>query len=428
MHTPEPVPAETKPGDETPAEVPTTPPATNEDPFEPITNNFNNVQTAQASSTQSSAAPNMIGDFLPAPFGVSLGNPLGPILPYSPSTYAPAAGGTRLQIGQNNSPLPRDRFAVTYNHFHNAYQMQTSTGELTDAHLDLYTSQFEKTFNDGRSSVELRIPVYSAPNNTQTLEVGNDDVDGYSMEFGNISMIMKRVLIQDCRNSFVVTTGMGLTIPTGPDSRFIGDPTIPATNSITVRNQALSLTPYVATLFRPSDRVFSQFFMQADFALNGNDFNYTNGATVVNGDLNDQHILKFDWQTGIWLMAPPCGGCTDCCGYDSCCDSGCCGLGGGGGGMIRNIAAIFELHYATTMNNADLITVTDPGLTGPVNFGNGYNRVDVLNATVGCTTLVGSQGALTTAISLPLNEISDNVRAFDHELILQYNHYLFPAR
>ncbi|MCA8988473.1 MAG: hypothetical protein KDA78_12560 [Planctomycetaceae bacterium] len=364
-----------------------------EDPFQPITSNF---QTPQVASVQSTAAPNMIGDFLAPGFYANF---------LTNQFTGPASGGTRLQIGQNNSPIPRDRFAVTYNHFRNAYQLEDAVDNNVDANLDLFTFQYERTFNEGWNSIEFRMPVYSAPDNTQTLELGQEDIDGYSIELGNLSMIYKAMLYQDCAQRWTMTAGMGMTLPTGPDLIYRDQP--PATNQVVVKNQTIGLTPFFATVFKPNDRVFHQFFMQADFALNADDFSASTGGVVTQtGDLNHQNILKLDWQSGVWMYLARNG--------NSCVDLPKRGLQG--------LAAICELHYATTMNDADLITV------GAAGYGNLYNRVDVLNVTMGTTALIGESGSLTTAVVLPLLEVADGVHLADSEFILQYNHYLYPAK
>ncbi len=383
-------------------------PIANDVPFQP---NPAPIQTAQGPSVQSTTAPNMIGDFLSPGFGV-LTPALGPFSPTYDSV--PSAGATRLQIGQNNSPLPRDRYAVTYNHFHNAYLIQ---GE--DAHLDLYTMQFEKTFACGDASIEFRLPFYSAPDNTQTLEGAGVDTDGYSMELGDLSIILKKVLYRDCCTGTVMTAGMGFTAPTGADAR-VNDG---AGASGVVRNQSIELTPYFAVLRQPTDRLFTQFFAQADFSLNGNDVYYTDGAAVATGDLNDQHLLKLDYQIGYWLRKPGCGYGNGCCFDDPCgccddwCTDSCCG-GDCDTSLIRGVASIFELHYTTTMNDADIIAVP-----GGSQFGNTYNRVDVLNLTAGTTFLIGKNSTLTGAITLPVNEIADGTHLFDHEFAIQFNRY-----
>ena len=65
---------------------------------------------------------------------------------------------SRLNISENNSPLPTDRVYFSYRHFHNAsnlrfYQFEESFD------VNRFTLGGERTFCDGMMSVEMRLPL-----------------------------------------------------------------------------------------------------------------------------------------------------------------------------------------------------------------------------------------------------------------------------
>ncbi|MCA9071151.1 MAG: hypothetical protein KDA84_19620 [Planctomycetaceae bacterium] len=94
------------------------------------------------------------------------------------------------------------------------------------------------------------------------------------------------------------------------------------------------------------------------------------------------------------------------------------------------MAAIAELHYTTTLEDADIINFQpEPALfnsgqddfEGPTRIGNLSNRVDILNLTLGSTLQLGSSTTLGVAYVAPLRNELD--RTFDGELNVQLNLY-----
>src|SRR5437763_15931806 len=88
------------------------------------------------------------------------------------STFTlPLAGGSRIgKISENDSPIPRDRIFFSYNHYQNVFQISETPINppappiIRQQPLDRYTLGAEKTFLDGWTSVEVRMPLMGTLN------------------------------------------------------------------------------------------------------------------------------------------------------------------------------------------------------------------------------------------------------------------------
>ena len=300
----------------------------------------------------------------------------------------PVSGGLsvgRFKVAENTNPLPQDRVFFNYNHFENAYSVSTFFPQqrVRDVNVDRYTLGGEKTFHDGASSVELRIPFAATLRND--LNVARlDDVEG--VEFGDIALNFKRVLYRQSRCA--IAAGLGLTLPTGPDAKMIL-----VNDELTVNEDAVHLLPYVGLLLTPSERLFTQFFAQFDFDANGNRVSF-NGEDV--GAFQEQTLLFLDWSVGYWL-------------YRRCCPD-CDGVAHEG---LVGVAPILELHYTSTLSQTDRVS-TDGGT-----LANLSGRQDLLNLTGGLEAQFGGNWFVRAAGVVPLKENPD--RRFDAEFLFQIN-------
>ena len=73
-------------------------------------------------------------------------------------------GDRRFKIDEDESPVLADRVFFDYNHFQNPVVDINGNSR----NLELFTFGVEKTFRDGLWSVELRVPVSSDYNSTQS--------------------------------------------------------------------------------------------------------------------------------------------------------------------------------------------------------------------------------------------------------------------
>jgi hypothetical protein len=336
------------------------------------------LDTAPTSPT--SLAPNMLGDSCwCGGSGMMLIGSEGSI---------PVSGGMavgRFKVAENTSPLPQDRVFFNYSHFENVYTISTwFPQEFTrDVNVDRFTLGGEKTFHDGASSVELRIPF--AGTLRHDLDVARLD-DAEAVEFGDITLNFKRALYRgDCA---VVAAGLGVTFPTGPASQMalgFGD--------LEIDDEAVHLLPYLGLLLTPTERLFTQFFAQFDFDAGGNSVVY-DGENV--GKIQEQSLLFLDWSVGYWL-------------YRRCCPD-CCGPAHEG---LVGLAPMFELHYTTMISDADSLSLLGGELTNP------SGRNDFLNLTGGLECQFGDNWFVRVAAVAPLKDRPD--RRFDAEVLLQVN-------
>lgn len=312
-----------------------------------------------------SGTPSMIGDFFGGGYQLSL---------FGQPNVATAGGDRRVKYSENNSPFPQDRVFFNYHHFHNAVQ----DVRATDQDVNRFTFGIERTFGDGFYSWELRIPFAGGLDATQDTA----DPDPTAVEFGNISLALKRLLYRN--RCFAVATGLGIIFPTGDDFEVIDG----SFNSVAFRfdNDAVHLQPFLGVFYQRHPRLFHQFFVQADFDANGNDVVGIGGETGV---LQDPALLFLDYSAGYWLYRNPCSG-----------------------RYITGLAPMIELHYSTTMQDQDF---------GPAQLQGQFIqdfRRDVLHLTAGLFFQLGNRSSLRVAGIAPLRDGSD--RFFDSEFGVQF--------
>ncbi len=335
-----------------------------------------------AARAPSSAAPNMIGDFLGGNYSYITFE--GDTQPVSIS-----GGDRNFKIAENSSPIPLDRVFFNYNHFANA--LETFDGPALP--LDRFTFGVEKTFWDENWSVELRVPFARG---LDSAEVVGQQAGLEGTEFGNVAMAVKTLLYQSRRSALSV--GLGVVFPTGADSELIYDDGVGGLTTLaSVENEAVHFQPFLGYLWTPNDRLFAQFFSQVDFDANGNQ----TLIRGVEGRLQDQSLLFLDMSVGYWVYraqnAP----------------------------FLKGVAPMVELHYTTTLQSPDEAPAGDVVVTPSAyeidTITNLAGRQDILNLTGGVHFQLFEATRLTVAGACPLR--SDSNREFDAEFMLQLNHY-----
>jgi len=297
----------------------------------------------------------------------------------------PSAGGVveRTKISEDNNPLPRDRVFFTYDFFS---RVPFANGDF-DAHG--FVLGFEKTFFDRLASIEVRIPFAS----TLDPDVVVDSAGARDGELGDVHLTLKGLL---CAGQVLnVAVGLGIGIPTGPDTRFaFGN----GTQLGRIRNESVILTPYVAYLITPDDRWFFQNWFQVGFDTNGNpvELNPTFAGVSGVGRLNHQTVLQIDAQLGYWIYKSG----------DNC-------------GCLRALAPFLELHYNTSLDNADSISGNNFSLA------NVNNRFDELNLSTGVVAQIGNNCTLAMGAAFPLKNESN--RSFDYQLGIRANIFFGPT-
>jgi hypothetical protein len=318
---------------------------------------------------------------LPPMFGDSLA----PILQLTTSgtfnntSDIPLGGAARrAKVAENNKALPVDRMYFTYNHFHNALQADTdpfTPGFDRINSLERYTLGLEKTFCCQNWSVELRMPFND--------KYRYQDQSGFNVEggsIGNLAVILKRLVHLSEHSATAI--GVGLDLPTGSDVDGTGF------SKFTFHNEAVHFTPYIGTLWHPTDSFFINAFVQFDIAANGNQIR-TEDAQIF---LNEQNLFQIDASVGRWLYRCPCSS------------------------SLTGVAGILELHYTTTIQDADnrgsfsseFDSVQQPG-----------NRLDLLQLTTAIHVELGRSTSLRVGGVFPLRDDYDKL--FDAELAVQLN-------
>jgi hypothetical protein len=216
---------------------------------------------------------------------------------------------------------------------------------------------------------------YSVADNNFTLDGGN---------IGNLAIVVKRLIYADEISSLVV--GLGLDTPTGSDA--VGYSRA-ADVTFTLGNDSLHLLPFVGFMAHPSDRFFYHGFAQLDVATGANHIDARESAgTPDTGTLREQTLLYLDASAGVWLFQ------------------------GNGDRGLTGLAAVGEVHYTTTLDDADSFTAPSFG----IDFGNPDNRIDIVNASVGLHAEFANRTQLRVSGVFPLGQGSN--RAFDAELMV----------
>jgi hypothetical protein len=478
--TPTPCPSETPEPEKKPDT--TTPPSATTTPPSPDLSFTAPASSAGFGETVALAAPNMIGNLLGA------GNSLSFFYQRTQgSVFINGTGSTNIinpKVADNNSPEPQDRVAFRYNYFENSLAVVGDSGQkVFDPSLGLskfsaprfrgipavqkynvqdYTFSAETTFLDRLASVEIRVPFSHTLSHNLNLSVADvtsvgRDIDGDSSqsvlgttptpgktlgsadtEFGNMSLLLKAVAYKN--NWLLVSGGLALGIPSGPDSRtsvtdYLGDGEdndieVQRLRTFHIHNDTWSVSPFLAVLAVPNQRLFMQGFAQVDFPLNRSKIDYSEHASIntepaelqfgsvnIVDHIRDQILLQLDFGTGYWLFR------------------------NSDRPWITGIAPTVELHYTTTLDNADIrsMPLAPRGsalqVVGPngnlipepnPRVGNLRNRIDLLDLTFGATFEICNQATVATGFAFPLRG-GDN-KTYDWEFQLQVNFYFGGPR
>ena len=368
---------------------------------------------------------------------------------------------SRLNISENNTPLPTDRLYFSYRHFHNAsnlryYQFKDSFD------VDRFTFGGEKTFADGLFSFEMRVPLENRiSSNRESYDVFDPPVffdpnvfapgfnpfgGGERVELANISFMLKALLYET--ESCAISAGLGVTLPTASDVEYLVTtdndlvfPTVPgvlAQSSILLdvfgSNETVYLSPFLSWLKKEKgSRFFHQGFLQVEVAANPSSI-ATAGAGLTNFfDPNGAVVDPNTGATGIydWFTPFPTGRSDLFAqtlmrlnlgfGYDIIDDPRA--------SFFQRLTGMMEFHYTGTLNDANLssvpISFTTTGDTGGVipgqelQFGNLLGRVDIVNMVLGLSANCNGW-VITNGVTAPIYSSEwDNPFDFEYNLQIQ---------
>lgn len=123
-------------------------------------------------------------------------------------------------MGENDTPRPTDRVYFSFNYFDelNKAANRSAGADLRDVGIFRETFGLEMTFLDGDASLGLRLPL-----NTLTTDSTDPRMAGSSTAVGDLTVILKYAYWQDRETGDLLSAGLAITTPTGPDS-FAGAP------------------------------------------------------------------------------------------------------------------------------------------------------------------------------------------------------------
>ena len=340
---------------------------------------------ARMQENRLAGAKPMWGDFLGIMPGDSLViNGSGTQVPGG-SGFPLSEGGSiairRMKLAENNSPLPVDRWIFGHNFFNDV----RNVGDV-----NRYVFGIEKTYDEGLASIEIRFPFSSRLADVQSLNVAADEISSNrNTEAGDLSVIWKRVVA--ARGEVLTTAGLGLRIPTANDGRVM----LAGNEVFRIEHQSLHLAPFVAMLgVRPEKKMFWQVFVQVDIPANGNPLTtqVTPTERETLGVLQDTTLLFADASMGYnWIEERE--------------------------GLVKAVTPMLELHYASTLNEADSFSFQ----LGTVGFSvlDEALRYNILNLTAALDLKISDRLSVRPAMSFPLRTGSD--RLYDFEAGIQVN-------
>ena len=373
---PLPAPIQSPPGQATPAPTQTTPAPGQTAPstLPPNLQRPSEADVAAASNTASSltggaqtARPiefRMIGD--PPPLGVPAvafgprqtipGVPPVPGGPPSRGAFlAPSERG--IKIADNESPEPQDRVYFDFNYFDNlnAAANQRLGIDVHDIQVYQYTFGFEKTFLNGDASLGFRLPVNNLSTSSST-----PGFDGTFTDVGDLTVILKYLIYKDQQND-VLSGGLAVTIPTGPDG-FAG-----------------------ASQFSTPNPTVLQPFVGYRVGFGGGDW-FVHGffAGDFPTDQNDVTMFYTDVGLGYFLLKRPACSCN----------------------TLTAIVPTFEVHVNDPLNHR-----------GAFNGADLVGTADVVDLTLGITFELNHRSTFTFGVVAPVT----GPKPFDIEALAQVN-------
>ncbi|MFO0954707.1 MAG: hypothetical protein U0835_26790, partial [Isosphaeraceae bacterium] len=192
---------------------------------------------------------------IPPPFP-----PPGPPNPPSPrllSAIAPSVRG--FKIAENQSPRPVDRIYFSFNYFTelNSEINRRFESPVNSLRAYRYIFGLEKTIGD-RASIGIRVPLNQLTG-VSTIQGNFAKPGGTSTALGDLSVIAKFIFAEDTKTGSLVSAGVEVTPPTGPDT-FAGAKYIQSFHSTSVQ-------PFVGYILA-RDRAFLQGFTSLQVPMN----------------------------------------------------------------------------------------------------------------------------------------------------------------
>lgn len=328
------------------------------------------------------------GDSFVSTDATIIGDFIGPRTILRGRSFTAPGATSRFKLAENQSPIPRNRVFYNFSHFHNS----VDDGVGSNFNINRHTFGLEKTFLNGMTSAEIRIPFASTVGATQIVAAGQPFTE--ATEFGDIGWAGKVLLI----NGPIVQVSGGIagSLPTAPDLEVIEN-----NNMSRIENEAFHLGPFIGVVVRPGSRLTISGVVQMDFDLNGNGFYDVQGGLQSMGQIQDQNLFLASVSAAYWMRQ------------------------GQNQNLISDIAGIVELHFSTSTVEGDFIVPTG---YSPYDRANAIiategSTTNILNLTGGVDLRMGPQNSIVIGAGVPLRSDAVQDSLFDTEIIFQFNRF-----
>ena len=287
-----------------------------------------------------------------------------PPSPRLASTLAPSVRG--FKIAENQSPRPQDRVFFSFNFFNDVNAAINKRFEAPVNHLRAYryVFGFEKTFDEGRGSFGLRLPLDTLTADS-TISGNFAKSGGTSTSLGDLGIFTKYVLKYNPATGSLISAGLLVTPPTGPDT-FAGAKYIQSVHST-------SIQPFLGYIFRRGE-FYLQGFTAVDTPSSIRD------VTMIYNDVGIGYFVYHDYDPRSFLTA---------------------------------VAPTFEFHVNTPLTHRDVFNSRDPGASP-----------DVVNLTYGLNFEFRKSMLLTVGVVTPVT----GPRPFDYEVVALLNFWFGRTR
>lgn len=290
----------------------------------------------------------------------------------------PPSGGValrRIKLGEGYNPLPTDRWIMNYSFFNDVLRV---------GDVNRYTFGFEKTFDEGLKSIELRLPVASTVAADQVVQTPLR----HGTEVGNFSLAYKTLI--GLKGPVLTAAGLGMAFPTAADSRLLNEAN---EELIRIDNQAVHLLPFVSWIWSGKGRLTWQAFLQLDVDAGGNPVVIAGSdGPAPAGRLRDATLMFIDVGCSYSVLENR-------------------------EGWIRSITPFAEIHYSGTLEEAPGLAFGGAGQF-QIDLDPPGPRFDVVNLTLGAHLQLGDRLFVRPGIVIPLRERPLD-RQFDYEVGVQ---------
>ena len=231
----------------------------------------------------------MIGDLTPVVNHAlpASGYSPGPPVPPGPRGARPVISSVRtFKFSENQSPRPQDRVFFDFRYYNNLGDSinRHDITPVTQIQAYVYNFGFEKTFNNGKGSIGMRLPL----DNLTANSVDNVVNTPTSTALGDLTIFGKYIVKENVLTGSLISACFAITPATGT-ARFAGAPYVIGITST-------YLQPCLAYIYN-GNRWYIQGFSGFNVPTNPND------VSVIYNDIGFGYYLYQNYDSPAWLSA-----------------------------------------------------------------------------------------------------------------------------